>query len=177
MRHFWLLASVGAIALATLGCTPKNPPVSSNNAVSFASKMEEADMAMLEADAKDSISSMLFDERTRFLEKQAFSTAVADLKTITSPEDKSYKYKIEPISDKKKGVAITASSKQPGFRSFTGVVFVLEAKSGPMTVSQICETVQPSQLAPITPLMPNGPSEKIRCPNGSRSSLELAALQ
>jgi hypothetical protein len=175
MRHLWILASVGAIALSIAGCTPEKPSTNSN------ASMGASDTTMLEADAKDAISSMLFDEKTRFLAKKTFSIEQANLKSGAFPQNKSYSYQVASISDASKeknaGIVITATSKQPGFRSFTGVVFALESTAGSTTVSQICETVSPSQLAPKVPAMPKQPSEKIRCPEGSRSSLELAALQ
>ncbi len=164
MRRFSVLASLSAIALTVVGCTSTKPP-------------ETLSKAPIESDAKDTVGSILFDQKTYFMENDAFATSIQSLKTSVLAETQSYKYKLSPRPNPAQGVMITATSKQPALKSFTGVVFAVKSKKGLTTISQICETVKPSTVAPKAPSVPKQSSDKLRCPTGSRSTLDVVAMQ
>ncbi|NJP08882.1 MAG: hypothetical protein HC866_04860 [Leptolyngbyaceae cyanobacterium RU_5_1] len=164
MYQYKMLVSVGAIAVVTAGCMSKVP----SNKVASES---------IESGAKTSVESLLFDQKTYFLENRAFTTSVKDLKTGLLTETQSYQYKLAPQPNKYKGVAIKATSKKSNLRSFTGVVFVVKSGKEQVTLSQVCETVNPSKVAPTAPTNPKKASDKIECPSGSRSSFEVATKQ
>ncbi len=164
MRRFSVLASSCAIALMVVGCTS-------------AKKTETASKAPIELDARDAVGSILFDQKTYFLENDAFATSITSLKSSVLPETQSYKYKLTPKPNPAQGVVITATSKQATLKSFTGVVFAVKSKKGLTTISQICETVKPSTVAPKAPSVPKQPSDKLRCPTGSQSTLDFLAMQ
>ena len=164
MRRFSVLASLSAIALTVVGCT------STKN-------LEILAKAPIESDAKDAVGSMLFDQKTYFLENDSFATSIKSLKTSVLSETQSYKYKLSPRPNPAQGVVITATSKQPTLKSFTGVVFAVKSNKGLTTISQSCETVKPSTVAPKAPSVPKQPSDKLRCPTGSRSTLDVLAMQ
>lgn len=164
MRRLSVLASLSAIALMAVGCTStKNPEILAK--------------APIELDAKDAVGSILFDQKTYFLENDTFATSIQSLKTSVLPETQSYRYKLTAKPNPAQGVVITATSKQPTLKSFTGVVFAVKSKKGLMTVSQICETVKPSTVAPTAPSIPKQSSDQLRCPIGSRSTLDVLAMQ
>lgn len=164
MRRFSVLASLSAIALTVVGCTSTKSP-------------ETLSKAPIESDAKDAVGSILFDQKTYFMENDAFATSIQSLKTSVLAETQSYKYKLSPKPNPAQGVMITATSKQPTLKSFTGVVFAVKSNKGLTTISQICETVKPSTVAPKAPSVPKLPSDKLRCPTGSRSTLDVVAMQ
>jgi hypothetical protein len=164
MRRFSILAGFSAIALTAVGCTSVKTP-------------ETQSKAPIELGARDAVSSIVFDQKTYFMENDAFTTSVTSLKSSILTETQSYRYKLTPKPNSTQGVVITATSKQPALKSFTGVVFAVNSKKGKMTVSQICETVKPSNVAPSSPSMPKQASDKMACPKGSRSTLDLVAMQ
>jgi hypothetical protein len=131
----------------------------------------------VERQAKSSVSSALFSQQTYFLEKKAFASSFGALEVEETINTKNYSYRIILKPDKFKGVAVMATSKNPNLRSYTGVVYVVNSKqSGAITLSQLCETQEPSKVAPIVPDNPKRASNTIRCPAGSRSSFEQLAL-
>lgn len=164
MHRLSVLASLSAIALTVIGCTSTKKP-------------ETLSRAPIELDAREAVGSMLFDQKTYFLENEAFATSIQALKNNSLPETQSYKYKLTPKPNPAQGVMITATSKQSSLKSFTGVVFAVKSKKGLTTVSQICETVKPSTVAPKAPSIPKQASDKLRCPTGSRSTLDVVAMQ
>ncbi len=166
MRHSktFVLLAIGAIALAANGCASQAVSENTQNAHS------------IESDAKESIGGLLFDQKTYFLENKKFATSVKDLKSTVLNQAKSYKYQLQSSPNQKQGVIITATPKSPDLRSLTGVVFVVKSgKSSTVTISQLCETKAPSKNAPVAPATPQRASDKLRCPDGSRSAYEVLA--
>jgi hypothetical protein len=164
MHRFSVFASFSAIALTVVGCTSTK----SSDILS---------QAPIELGARDALNSILFDQKTYFMENDTFATSVKSLKSSVLTETDSYKYKITPKPNSSRGIVITATSKQSSLKSFTGVVFAVKSKKGPITVSQICETVNPSKIAPASPALPKLASDTLRCPSGSRSTLDIVAMQ
>jgi hypothetical protein len=164
MRRFSVIASFSAIALTVVGCTSTKT-------------LENQSKAPIELGARDAIGSILFDQKTYFMENAAFATTVQSLRSSVLTETQSYKYKLTPKPNSAQGIVITATSKQPSLKSFTGVVFAVKSKKGPITVSQICETVNPSKVAPVAPSLPKQASDRLRCPSGSLSTLDVVAMQ
>lgn len=164
-------ARLGAIAAVSLtvsltGCSTDTPAKSSSSTI---------ESSTIERQAKSSVGSALFNQQTYFLEKKAFANSFGALKE-DSINTKDYSYRIILKPDKFKGVAVMATSKNPKLRSYTGVVYVVNSKQlGTVTLSQLCETKEPSKVPPIAPDNPKSVSGKIRCPTGSRSSFELLA--
>ena len=84
-----------------------------------------------------------------------------------SPETENYRYQIV-TSQQIPGVMATAEAKEPGLKSYTGVVVKIE-ENGEMitTIDGICETNFPSNEPPEIVVMPTGSDEEIQCPEGS----------
>lgn len=158
---------VAIAAMVVSGCSTKTPSKISSLAI---------DNLTRERQAKTSIGSTLFSQQTYFLEKQAFASSFDALKDAETSNTKDYNYQIILKPNKFKGVAVIATSKNPKLRSYTGVVYVVKSKqAGQVTLSQLCETKEPSKVAPPAPTSPKRTSDNIRCPAGSRSSFELLA--
>lgn len=163
--QFALFGAIAALSLT--GCSTGAPAKGSSSTL---------ESSTLERQAKGSVGSALFNQQTYFLEKKAFANSFGALEE-DSINTKDYSYRIILKPDKFKGVAVMATSKNPKLRSYTGVVYVVNSKqSGTVTLSQLCETKEPSKVAPLAPNNPKSASDKIRCPKGSRSSFELFAL-
>lgn len=161
MNKICLMLPMAIAAFAIAGCAPEKPV--------------KAPGLNLEREAKSSVGSMLFNQQTHFLAKQAFASSFKDLKE-DAVNTKDYSYRIVLKPNKFKGVAVTATSKNPKLRSYTGVVYVVNSKqAGNITLSQLCETQKPSKIAPIAPATPKRASDKLRCPAGSRSAFDLLA--
>jgi hypothetical protein len=167
MRQTTLIPCFIALAFMSTGCAPSTV---TGPKVSFASQ---------ELEARESVRSILFDQRTHFIGNKSFSTSPQDLKTMTNGvvESASYKYRIQPKPSKEKGVMVTAISKRPGLRSFTGVVFAMKDGKEKIMVSEICETMKASNQPPKAPAIPQQVRQPIQCPVGSQSSTTLLALQ
>lgn len=153
------------VAVAIAGCSSET-------------KTEDAKSISLESEAKNTINSVLFDQKQYFLENQTFTVAVDQLEgagaILRSPN---YTYTLKAKPNTQKGVAISASPRKPDLRSFTGVVFVVGGAKTKVTVSQICETETPSKTPPAMPAVPQKPTDALPCPTGSRSTLDLVAQQ
>ncbi|MCY7390747.1 MAG: type IV pilin-like G/H family protein [Leptolyngbyaceae cyanobacterium CAN_BIN12] len=161
-----LFVAIAAIVIS--GCSTKTTSKVSSLAT---------DNLTRERQAKTSIGSTLFNQQTYFLEKKTFASSFDALKDAETINTKDYNYRIILKPNKFKGVAVMATSKNPRLRSYTGVVYVVKLKqTGQVTLSQLCETKEPSKVAPSAPISPKRASDNIRCPAGSRSSFELLAL-
>jgi len=82
-------------------------------------------------------------------------------------ETENYTYQIVVGADQRNAIA-TATSKHSDLTSFTAVTFVMNQNGSETTVTQICETEEPSKLPPPTPKRPTD-NDEIQCPSGSRS--------
>lgn len=165
MRQTNLIFSVVALALVSAGCTSNI----SASTLSSASK---------ETEARDTLNSLLFDQRTYFIENRRFTTSLTDLRRMNSRMDSpNYVYRIKPKPTQQKGIFVTATPRRPGLRSFTGVVFAVDAGKQQLMLSEICETTKPSTRPPAPPAAPARPIDDIQCPVGSNPALALLALQ
>ncbi len=168
MRQTKLIFSIAALAIAIAGCTDSATVAPDPKEIAVAKEVE----------ARQAISSILFDQQTYYIENRTFTTSAKDMETMDARvESSDYVYRILPKPSKDKGIAVTATAKRPELRSFTGVVFALRAGEQKLTISEICETTQPSKQAPLVPSAPHRPTDPIQCPAGSRSSLAYLALQ
>ncbi len=157
------LAMVLAVTIA--GCGNQPPKVAGQNTIS------------LESEARDTIQSVLFDQKKHYLENNRFTVSPTELGdaeiTMQSP---TYQYTLKAKPNAKKGVAIVASPRKPNLRSLTGVVFAVNSKSAEnLTISQICESNGPSTMPPQFVSIPETATDKMACPAGSRASFDLVA--
>lgn len=163
--QFALFVAIAALSLA--GCSTETPVKGSSST---------PESSTVERQAKSSVSSALFNQQTYFLERKVFANSFGALEE-DMVNTKNYSYRIILKPDKFQGVAVIATSKKPTLRSYTGVVYVVDSpRSGTVTLSQLCETKEPSKVAPTAPISPKRASDNILCPAGSRSSFELLAL-
>lgn len=157
--------SVAALTVAIAGCT-NNPDVSKLSSVPK------------EVEAKEAVGAILFDQRTYYIENQAFTTSASKLRTLANKLDTpNYTYKLKAKPNQRTGIAVTATPKLPNLRSFTGVVFAVDAGKQTLTISEICESNEPSKQPPSAPSAPQDPRDVIRCPVGSRSAIAVVAQQ
>ncbi|MBF2028236.1 MAG: type IV pilin-like G/H family protein [Oscillatoriales cyanobacterium C42_A2020_001] len=165
MRGSKAIFSVAALVVAIAGCT-------NSSDVSNLSPVTK------EVEAKESVGAILFDQRTYYIENQAFTTSASNLRTLANKLDTpNYIYKLKAKPNQRTGIAVTATPKRPNLRSFTGVVFAVNAGKQTLTISEICETTEPSKQPPAAPSAPRGPRDVIRCPVGSRSAIAVVAQQ
>ena len=168
MRQTVLFLSCLALAAASVGCAALSADES-------ATTNKESTLAR-EIDARQAIRSILFDQQTYFIENSRFTTSSSKgVKLDARVESPDYTYRIQPKVSKQKGILVTATAKKPGLRSFTGAVFAVPTREGKLTISDICETTEPSQKAPVITEVPQRPDADIKCPPGSQSSLAILA--
>jgi len=168
MRQIKLIFAFAALAALSGGCS----------FVDSRSQASSLSAQSVELGARDTIGSILFDQRTYYLENQQFTSSVRNLRTMNYKlESPTYVYEIKTKPGNRNSVTVTATSRKPNLRSFTGVAFAVEAGKQKLTISEICETIKPSKQAPATPTAPDRPSDPIQCPAGSRSSSSVVALQ
>ncbi|MGQ4650625.1 type IV pilin-like G/H family protein [Lyngbya aestuarii] len=108
-------------------------------------------------------------QQAYYLEQGKFATNIEEVSIGLRTETESYSYKISSQGDNMQSVMITAVAKSAELPSYTGAVFVTENAEGEATtVTQICETNQPSMTPPAMPTAPRNGSE-IQCPEASHS--------
>ncbi|MEX0271044.1 type IV pilin-like G/H family protein [Leptolyngbyaceae cyanobacterium UHCC 1019] len=120
------------------------------------------------AEPRQHVGTMLRAEQAYFLEYRKFTPSLNELQVGIPSESTNYRYALTLQDGSPQPVMITAVPKKPGLRSYTGVVFANGTGQADMTVTQICETKQPSPTPPVMPIAPQNISEPIPCPPGSQ---------
>jgi hypothetical protein len=126
-----------------------------------------------EAEGKQSISSINNAQQASYMEKQKFGTKIDELGLDIKPETETYSYQIVPQSGSIPSTMVTAKSKNPQLKSYTGAVFAFKVKDedtkeeGTTVVSIVCGTDKPSTMPPAMPIAPKNAEEEIKCPAGS----------
>lgn len=129
-----------------------------------------------EAEGKQSISSINSAQLASYMEKQKFGTKIYELGLDIKPETETYSYQIVPQSGSIPSTMVTAKSKNPQLKSYTGAVFGFKVKDevtkeeGTTILSIVCGTDQPSTTPPAMPIAPNNAEEEIKCPAGSSAT-------
>ena len=131
-----------------------------------------------EAEAKEVINSINNAQFDFYKEK--FATKINELGLDIKSETETYSYQIVPQSGSIPSTMVTAQSKTPQLKSYTGAVFYLKTKDevtkkeSTTFVSIVCGTDKPSTTPPAMPVVSN-PGEEIKCPAGS--TIEGSALE
>ncbi|BAZ32894.1 serine/threonine protein kinase [Cylindrospermum sp. NIES-4074] len=132
-------------------------------AIALPSFLNQANKAK-QSEAKTYIGSMNRAQQAYFLENNKFSSTIAELQLGIKSETQNYSYSVNVINPKQ-SVRLTAKAKVSGLKSYTGAVFVQNAKEF-LTIAGTCETTAPSQTPPNMPELVKG---AIQCPAGSQS--------
>ncbi|BAZ32896.1 serine/threonine protein kinase [Cylindrospermum sp. NIES-4074] len=103
-------------------------------------------------------------QQAYFLEYNKFASTISELQLGIKPETPNYSYSVNVVNPKQ-SVLLTAKAKVSGLKSYTGAVFVQNAKES-LTIAGTCETIAPSQTPPNMPELVKG---TIQCPAGSQS--------
>ncbi|HEY9596151.1 MAG TPA: type IV pilin-like G/H family protein [Cyanophyceae cyanobacterium] len=122
-----------------------------------------------EDEAKTYMYALTQVQQAHYREVGKFATTIEEVSIGLRTETESYQYRIVPQGDEKQSVMMVAVAKKPELPSYTGAVFVTQVNGETTTVSQICQTAQPSTSPPVMPTAPRGGSAKIQCPAGSRA--------
>ncbi|BAZ32895.1 general secretion pathway protein H [Cylindrospermum sp. NIES-4074] len=132
-------------------------------AIALPSLLNQASKAK-QAEAKNYIGTMNRAQQAYFLENGKFASTISELQLGIKSETTNYSYSVNVINPKR-SVRLTAKAKNSGIKSYTGAVFVQNAKES-FTIAGVCETNAPSQTPPSMPQFVKG---IIRCPAGSQS--------
>ncbi|HLO83456.1 MAG TPA: type IV pilin-like G/H family protein [Nostocaceae cyanobacterium] len=120
-----------------------------------------------QAEAKYYLGTILGGQKTFYTKNQKFSSKLSDLRLDIPLKTSSYSYEIKA---EETNAIITATALTDEISSFTGAIFVISTKSGSkdkkITITEICESNEPSKIAPDTPKLVNN---KIVCAAGSIS--------
>jgi hypothetical protein len=121
-----------------------------------------------ESEGKFSVGAMNRTQQAYFLENNKFATSIEDLGVGLQPESDNYRFAIVSVGNTPGSVQITAQSKRPELRSYTGAVFVVKTQEqDPITITGICKTDEPSSTPPAMPPTPKSMTSPIQCPAGS----------
>ncbi|HEY9613286.1 type IV pilin-like G/H family protein [Allocoleopsis sp.] len=121
-----------------------------------------------ETEGKLNVAAMSRAQQAFQLEFEKFAPKFEDISIGFQPETDNYSYRIVPQGNQTQSVMMTARSKRPELRSYTGAVFVVKSETNDMiTITGTCETDQPSSKPPAMPATPRQSTDKIKCPVGS----------
>ena len=120
-----------------------------------------------QSEAKQYLASINKGQEAHYAQESRFGTTIRELGIGIKAETEDYTYQIVVGADQRNAIA-TATSKHSDLTSFTAVTFVMNQNGSETTVTQICETEEPSKLPPPTPKRPTD-NDEIQCPSGSRS--------
>lgn len=124
----------------------------------------EAQLAPARSEARNNIGAMNRAQQAYYLDGNRFAAEIDTLGIGIRPETEFYRYEIIPQADSSKSVMMVARAKVEGLKSYTGAVFIVESEDYPMSITQICETEQPSTEPPA---MPRLVDTEIECAAGS----------
>ena len=117
------------------------------------------------------IGSMNRAQQAYYLENNKFVSNFKDFEFLgIKPETDNYRYQVVPQGDGTQQGMVTAQSKKPGLKSYTGAAFIVQNQQGEATMlTAICETAQASTTAPVMPKLVKAPNQDDRaeCPAGS----------
>jgi hypothetical protein len=124
-----------------------------------------------QAEAKSNIGTVNRAQQAFFLEYAKFAKTLNELQVGIKSETENYSYRIIPQRTKSPSVAVTATAKKPGLKSFTGFVYTTKAAGTDelLSLAIACETNQASRKAPAVPQIPRSSSQQAKCPAGSTS--------
>lgn len=121
-----------------------------------------------ETEGKLNMAAMSRAQQAYQLEVDKFASKIEDLGVGIKPETDNYSYRIVPQGNQTQRVMMTARSKRPELRSYTGAVFVVKSETNDMiTIAGTCETDKPSSTPPAMPATPKQSTDEIQCPVGS----------
>lgn len=134
-----------------------------------------------QSEARNTVGAMGRGQQAYYLEFLEFAENIQDLQVGISEETDNYIYEI--VSVETYGVGQVARAKTPNLKSYSGGVFITSSSDGRSTSSAyICETIQPSLIAPEPPYI-DFQESKLICPNGThvidqgKPYLELTDVQ
>ena len=108
---------------------------------------------------KTYLSTLLLSQQAEKLVRGRFTSDLKRLAPELQPETDEYRLEIQRADQSQ--TVMVAIARQPGFASYTGVAYAVEAG---IPVTGICKTNEPSQVPPSTPKLVNA---GILCPSGS----------
>jgi hypothetical protein len=129
-----------------------------------------------EAEGKQYISSINSSQKAYYFKREKFATKIDELGLGIKSETETYSYQIVPQSNSLPSTVVTAKSKNPQLKSYTGAVFGFKVKDevtkeeSTTFVSIVCGTDQPSTTPPAMPIAPKNAEEEIKCPAGSSAA-------
>jgi len=126
-----------------------------------------------ESEAREFINSINDAQSNFYTKEQRFGTRIDELGLNMKSETETYSYQIVPQSDSIPSTMVTAKSKNPQLKSYTGAVFSwkfndkVTKEENIVLTSIICATDKPSTTPPAMPIAPKNLGEEIKCPAGS----------
>ena len=144
---------------AILQKLPKDSP----QAAEIQSKIQ---IRFLERDASNKIRALTRAQQAFRLERPRFATAFSELNTNIGNETANYRFEILPQGNVSQIIVMTATAKQPGLRSYTGVVFVTREN---YTFAGVCESDRPATSPPKLPKIVSDGTNKVICVGDSHS--------
>lgn len=153
----WILIGVGGLGLIGFF-------LAIIAAIALPSFLTQATKAR-QAEAESSLGAIIRGEQAHFLEHNRFAPSVSAL-NLSLPASTSYQYALQPQG--KTAIRITATPLKAGLKSYTGAVFAIAQGNEALMTTQICESVEPSQVAPAMPTAPRTLEAAIACPPGSQ---------
>ena len=139
---------------------PKPAGASGNVLLSKIQKDIAAKVTVAKQDTgKTYLSTLLLSQQAEKLVRGRFTSDLKRLAPELQPETDEYRLEIQRADQSQ--TIMVAIAKQPGFASYTGVAYAVEAG---IPVTGICKTNEPSQVPPSTPKLVNA---GILCPSGS----------
>ncbi|HEY9698334.1 MAG TPA: type IV pilin-like G/H family protein [Trichocoleus sp.] len=113
-------------------------------------------------EAKSAIVAVNRGQQTFFVSQARFATSLPELEL--NPQSLNYQYRI--VTADASNAIVTATPKQQGLKSYAGIVYFEPGKTGLVvnTRAAICETQQPSLVAPVAIEIKEN---QVKCPPGS----------
>ncbi|MEG4210969.1 type IV pilin-like G/H family protein [Microcoleus sp. S13_B4] len=162
------VSSMSNLAYNGCGCLLLSMGIGAIGAIALASFLNASNKPMI-SEAKLYVGSMNKAQQAQFAEKSAFATSVNALGIGIKTETTNFKYSVRAT---KKAAFNYGVSKEKGFKSYVGGVFLVSAKNFEpnaakdeiTTKSILCGSDFPGTIKPAEPTYENG---KIACGKGT----------
>jgi len=173
-----IVVSLGAFAIGGTAALLFNPARSTsqvsattsmvssatNQALTQPTEMPKTSTSQPEAEVEAYLSKMNKAQQVFYQTNKRFATTLEELERSASVLSQSSTYTYRLVLREQNQAVLTATPKQPNFRSYSNTVFATNSSDTNTLTGMICKTGQPSNFPPV---LPQATQQPMQCPMGA----------
>jgi hypothetical protein len=152
----------GMVAGLAISQGEKSPQLASGRSANAIASATSSPATQQQAEVKHYLTQMIESQKLFYQQNQRLAKNLEELERSAAVVSHSYSYTYRAAAQPNQ-FQLLAVAKTPGLKSYSAIV-VLPSADAPATIASLCETTQPTQVAPIVPWTPGS---ELRCPAGT----------